>query len=392
MKKPSRRAAALLLVAAGIVGGFAWVVATQGPLAPVQVTVAAAAEASLPRTIFGIGTVEARRSYNLGPTAAGRVLRVLVDHGDTVAPRQVLAEMDPVDLDERQRAAASAAERATQQVRAAEAAVAEADSRRRVAEASAARYADLRHRGFVSAEAADAKRHEANAADAAQAGARASLAAARDEATRTAAERSGAARVRAQLVLASPVAGIVAARLAEPGTTVVAGQAVLQIIDPATLWVRARIDQGRSAGLAPGQPVQVALRSRPGERFAGRIARVDLVGDAVTEERIVCVDFDAAPPGLGLGELAEVDIQLPPSGPVLAIPAAALKHAGRDAGVWLLRDGHAAFRAVTAGAAGRDGRVAVIAGLAAGEQVIVHSSRPLAADQRVKVVDRLVAP
>ena len=34
--------------------------------------------------LFGIGTVEARRSWMVGPTVAGRVLRVQVDVGDTV--------------------------------------------------------------------------------------------------------------------------------------------------------------------------------------------------------------------------------------------------------------------------------------------------------------------
>ena len=41
--------------------------------------------------------------------------------------------------------------------------------------------------------------------------------------------------------------GIVTSRDAEPGSTVVAGQAVVRVIEPASLWVKARFDQGRSA-------------------------------------------------------------------------------------------------------------------------------------------------
>lgn len=63
--------------------------------------------------------------------------------------------------------------------------------------------------------------------------------------------------------------GVVTARLAEPGSTVVAGQAVIQVIDPASLWLRVRIDQGRSSGLALGLPAEVTLRSRPGESSPG---------------------------------------------------------------------------------------------------------------------------
>lgn len=53
------------------------------------------------RNFFGIGQVEARHSWMVGPTVAGRVLSVKVDVGDTVQPGQLLAEMDPVDLEQR---------------------------------------------------------------------------------------------------------------------------------------------------------------------------------------------------------------------------------------------------------------------------------------------------
>ncbi len=128
----------------------------------------------------------------------------------------------------------------------------------------------------------------------------------------------------------------------------VAGQSVVQVIDPATLWLRVRIDQGRSAGLAVGLPAAISLRSRPGETLAGRVERVDLVGDAVTEERIANVVFDT-PPGspdgavLAIGELAEVTLHLSPIDKALAIPAAALHRQGAVTGVWRPAEGRARF-------------------------------------------------
>lgn len=380
----------MAILTLAVIGGFAWVVATQGPLAPVKVTVTQAREASLALSVFGIGTVEAHRSYNIGPTTAGRVAKVLVDHGDRVTAGQLLAEMDPVDLDERLLAGRAAFDRASHLARAAEASLAEVNSRARVAQANADRYADLRRRNFVSQEAVDARNHEYAAARASVIAAEAALAAARDEARRAEADRAGTGKARAQLRLVSPVAGIVAARLAEPGTTLVAGQSVLQLVDPASLWVRARIDQGRSAGLAPGLLVDIALRSRPDRPLRGRIERVDLVGDAVTEERIVDVGFEKLPEGLTLGELAEVNIRLPAIDKALAIPAAAVRHVGKTEGVWLLHDGRTAYRAVTTGANTQDGQAQVLSGLAASDTVVVYSSRVLAPDLRVKVVDSLL--
>jgi HlyD family secretion protein len=140
--------------------GFGWIVATQGPLAPVKVTVGTSSEASIERTLFGIATVEARRSHAIGPTLAGRVARVLVDQGDAVKAGQLLAEMEPVDLDARLAAGAASAAAAAQRVTAADAALAEVGGRAQLAKNSAERYADLRRRNFVSQEAADAKSHE----------------------------------------------------------------------------------------------------------------------------------------------------------------------------------------------------------------------------------------
>ena len=102
----------LSLLGALLLGALAFVVMRSGPLAPIRVTVLQASEGRLTPSLFGIGTVEARRAYLVGPIAAGRVRRVLVDVGDSVKAGQLLAEMDPVDLDERLAALAASIDRA----------------------------------------------------------------------------------------------------------------------------------------------------------------------------------------------------------------------------------------------------------------------------------------
>ena len=67
------RKAGLGLLAAVLIVGFGWVVARSGPLSPIRVTSLRVEAGALSPAIFGIGTVEARRSYLIGPTAAGRV-------------------------------------------------------------------------------------------------------------------------------------------------------------------------------------------------------------------------------------------------------------------------------------------------------------------------------
>lgn len=95
------RRAGLVLLGIVLLAAFVFVVARTGPFAPTRVTVVKVAEGSVAPELFGIGTVEARRAYLIGPTASGRVLRVAVDVGEAVKAGQLLAEMDPVDLDQR---------------------------------------------------------------------------------------------------------------------------------------------------------------------------------------------------------------------------------------------------------------------------------------------------
>ena len=80
---------------------FAYVAMRSGPLAPVAVTVATVENRAITPALSGIGTVQARFTHKIGPTAAGRLQRLDVQVGDAVRAGQVLGEMDAVDLHDR---------------------------------------------------------------------------------------------------------------------------------------------------------------------------------------------------------------------------------------------------------------------------------------------------
>jgi len=385
----SRKAALILASSAGVLL-LGWLVMSQGPLAPTKVTVASVVQGTLVASTFGIGTVEARRSYALGPTLASRVAKVLVDQGDVVKAGQLLAELDPVDLEERIASGRLAAERAGSAIRAAEAQLAETQSRAQVAVSAARRSTDLRAQGFISQEATDAKSHEANAARAAVDAAAAQLAAAQRDRDRALTDVAGVGKLRAQARLVSPVDGVVSARLVEPGTTLVAGQAVLQVIDPASMWIKARIDQGQAGAVRVGQPAEIVLRSDTKRAYAGKVERVDWVSDAVTEERIVNVGFAERPTGMSVGELVEVTIRTADFANVRSVPAAAVRRVDRQDGIWQVSAGRAVFRPVKLGITTLDGRTQVVDGLNIGDEVVVHSERALQADSKVKIVPAIV--
>jgi len=391
MKQAGSAMRRLLIVFVGLalVAGVGFVFLRSGPLAPVRVTTAEVGEGTVSPALFGIGTVEARRSYLIGPTGAGRVLRVLVDVGDRVEPGQLLAEMDPVDLDERIAAIDASLARAASAVAASDAQKRDAQARSELAGINAQRYIELGEKQFVSPSAVEARLQEKDSALAAVQAAEANLAGARQEITRLRAERDALSRQRANVRLAAPAAGIVVARDAEPGSTVVAGQAVVKLVEPASLWVRTRFDQGRSAGLASGLPAQIVRRSDPAVTHTGKVARVELVSDSVTEERVAQVSFDSIPDGLSVGEMAEVTLALAQGKPTIVVPNAAILRRGDKVGAWVVDEGRLRFASLRTGVAGLDGRVQVLDGLKAGERIVVHAEQALSERSRIRIVDAL---
>ena len=380
---PKRKIIILLLVALIPVG---WLLYSKGPLGPPKVTVTAVQQQSFKAGVFGIGTVDARLTYAIGPTQAGRVFKVFADQGDKVAAGKVLGEMDPVDLEQKLTGAAASVAKARSSLLAAEALVRDTASRRTLARTSAERYNALFKADALSREIVDVKNNEANAAQSAHESAQAAAEAARGEVARANADYAALISQRNNLQLVSPVDGLVVARDAEPGATVVAGQSVFRLIDPATLWIRTRIDQGRFQGIAVGQPAMIVLRSQPAKQLAGKVVRLEVQADSVTEERFVNVAFNEAPGVLPLGELAEVTIDLPPVANALVVPAAAVKKQGKQNGVWLLKGSTLRFQPVEIGAQSLDGKVQILKGISLQDNVVVYSQQLLSDGMKVRAV------
>lgn len=384
------RTLALIGVLVPLLVLFIYVALRSGPMTPVPVTVAKVENQAIKPALFGIGTVEARYTYRIGPTFTGRVKQVSVDVGDPVSAGQLLGEMDPVDLDDRVAALAAALKRAKAQVTAAEMKTADAMVRMTYAETQARRYEQLFAVHTVSAEQLDAKRQELALAETSLAGARADLDAIRHEQTRVRLDRDALVKQRANLRLIAPADGFVVSRQVEPGSTVLAGQSVVEVVDPKNLWINVRFDQLNAAGLQSALSCQTVLRSQDGRVLAGRVLRVEPLADPVTEEILAKVIFDDVPMLLpAIGELAEVTVALPALPPGPSIPNAAIRRIDGQLGVWKVIQGDLHFTPIMLGTADLDGQVQVREGLAADDQIVVYSAKALSTRSRIDVVDQI---
>ena len=370
------RTLALLAVIVPLLALFIYVALRSGPLAPVAMTVVTVEAKSISPALFGIGTVEARYTYKIGPTFAGRLQRFDLQVGDRVKGGQVLGEMDPVDLGDRVSSQESALKRI-------EAVLREAKVRQTFAQTQLHRYQQLFAVRSTSEEIVTTKRQELLIADAAYAVAHEDLARSRSDLAALVAQR-------ANLRLIAPFDGVVAVRNADPGTTIVAGQAVVEVIDPKSLWINTRFDQISASGLAAALPAHIVLRSRSGQAFSGRVLRVEPKADSVTEEMLAKVIFETQPEPLPpVGELAEVTVDLPtlPAAPI--IPNAAVRREGEKMGVWQIVDGNLHFTPVKLGANDLDGRVQIREGLKIGDQVAVYSEKALTTHSRIRMVEHI---
>jgi len=363
----------VLLVTAAVIT----LILFKGPLAPVEVVTVAASRGNLHPTRFGVGTVEALRSYDIGPSRSGRLLNLEVDEGARVQSDQVLGMMDPVDLEERLRSGHLAVRRAEQAIRAARARLQDVVVRLKLAKREEQRYVELGRKKQVSQDQVDQKVTTARSLVEQQHAAQADLEAAQLELGRAQADLAAIEAQIDDLALKSPVDGLVIARKVDPGSVVMAGTPVLQIVDTRTIWVRARFDQKRSGAIRVGQRAEIQMRRNPERILKGHVARLELVADSLTEERWVNIAFEQIPEGFAIGSLANVTIHLEPAEDVLWIPSAALHRHEKRTGVWLLDGGRATFRPVEVGIRTLDGKAEIRSGLEEGEEVITYTEHRL---------------
>lgn len=333
--------------------------------------------------VVGPGTVQARVPVTIAARITATVRQVDVDVGDLVKQGQQLALLDDRDLAARRGVVDGQQSALARNLDAARATLARTHAEHDLARSKQQRDAELLRTGFVSQAVLDASDAALRGAAANVDNARATLAAREADARTLQQEARYAEAVLSYTRIVAPIDGMVIARQAEPGSTVVPGSTLLRIVDPTTLWVATRVDESVLGRVQLGQAASIRLRT--GETLAGKVARIARQSDAATRELEVHVAFDAVPQRFAIDQEAEVAID---TGSVegLVVPVEALTRSpdGRQ-GVLVVDGGRTAFRPLRTGAS--DGRHVVVAeGLAAGETIVAQAAG-VGAGRRVRAQD-----
>ena len=364
-----------------VVGSVIW----SAYLRPINVQIATAQQ-DVPVQVFGLGTVEARVTSQIGFKIAGVLVDLRADVGNRVSKGAVLARLD----DREQKAQVG---RATAAVEQAQANLQKAMASVEKAEANYANAKSINERRQKLVEGNIASVETAQTAKAVQDAAKADVSLANSDISVAKAAISDAKAQQEQQnvtldfhTLTAPYDAMVTARSKELGSALAAGQAVFTLIDPKTIWVLAYIDESKAGEIKVGQPAEIVLRSHPNARLLGQVARIEPESDRVNEERRVEVAFEEIPANANLGEQAEVYITTVRLPQALLVPEAAIIGLSKDHGtVWTVEDGHLQQRDVALGRRLLDGRYEITGGVPADARVVAQLRSALRTGRAAKI-------
>jgi membrane fusion protein (multidrug efflux system) len=295
--------------------------------------------ATVPDWLAVTGKIVAHDRSDLVADASGNVVEVLVERGARVRRGAPLVRIDV------RTAALGASE--------ARANLAALESQRRVADAECARSSSLFERGAITR--ADWERDQSSCTQAQQ-----GVAAAQ-------ARVSLAGKSVASGVLRAPFDGVVTERWVSPGEWASPGTRLVTIVADGERRAELRLSESAASRVAVGAAVEVEPVALPGHVVVATVSRlgaeIDPSSRALVAEAALPPDARILPGMFVRARIAIAERTLP------AVPRSAVIHRGDTWRIFAVVDNALEERVVQVGPEVAGGRIAIAAGLAAGERV-----------------------
>lgn len=327
------------------------------PVASILTTDSIPNEHSIP------GVIMARVKVMLAFQTIGRLSARHVDVGDVVKKDDLLAALDPEDLQDQVRAVLAATQAARVLL---ETATATAERTRALARRNVATTAQLEQaeQALVAAEATHQQ-------------ARSELIRARDA--------ESYAEMRA------PFDGVISAVTTAPGAIVSAGDPIMQLSGQNDLEAVIDLRAAATVKLAIGDPFEVWSEHNPDQPHIARVSRIEPVADAATRTRRIRLVLDEDG-GFRLGALVRARPCMKDSTGIM-IPTAAIMARDQTAHVWVVRTENdqrsVTLRPIETAGPEINGSINVQSGLIAGDEVVVRGINSLTQGQ---IVGERIAP
>lgn len=185
----------------------------------------------------------------------------------------------------------------------------------------------------------------------------------------------------------SPVTGLVAARLVEPGEFASPSSSVFRIVDLSNVYIHAVISESDVVKVRKGQEAEVTTPGLVGTQLKGRV--VDIAPASMDHQRnfvariLVPNKGELLRPGMSASVTLIVGVNLS----AILVPRDAIVEDQGKRLVYAVEEGRIKVRSVKIGAEER-GRVEIISGVQEGDVVVVVGQSDLADGQKVRPVPR----
>jgi RND family efflux transporter MFP subunit len=189
----------------------------------------------------------------------------------------------------------------------------------------------------------------------------------------------------------APFDGVVTARNTDIGDLVNSGSAggvktdLFHIAQPGILRVYVNVPEEYSQGIKGGMTADIRLAEFPDRKFQGKLVRTADAINMTTRTLLIEVDVDNPTGTLLTGSYAEVHLAIPTHQSTFVIPVNTLIFRSEGLRVAIVKDGKVILAAVTPG---HDfgNTIEIVAGLNAGDQVIVNPPDSIVSGQEVRIV------
>ncbi|EHK66653.1 efflux RND transporter periplasmic adaptor subunit [Achromobacter arsenitoxydans] len=327
------------------------------------VAMPAQADASLPAWTLP-GEVQARYSTPLSFRVGGKIIERQVRLGDTVAPGQIVARLDPADAAKNAAAARAALSAAQHQF----------DYARQQLDRDRAQARE----NLIAATQLEQTRN-----------AYASALAQRDQAAQQAAL---AADQLKYTTLQADHAGVITAEEADTGQNVSAGTPVYQLAWSGDVDALCDVPESVLAGLAIGQRASVTLGPLPGQTFGAVLREIAPAADPQSRTYRAKLTLESPSPEVRLGMTANIsfDNRSANGRATYTVPATALFHEGREPAVWIVKPEEDTLELRRVQVLRYDARTVTLSqGVAAGERVVWQGVHTVSAGEKVRPVPPL---
>jgi HlyD family secretion protein len=195
-----------------------------------------------------------------------------------------------------------------------------------------------------------------------------------------------------QTVIHAPVDGVLIGRSVEPGNVVQPGRELMALAPSGETQVVVQIDERQLSRLALGQKALGSADAFPNQRFAAELVYINPAVDPLRGSVEVKLKVPDPPAYLVQDMTASVDIEVARRADTIYVPTETVREAnGSQPWVLAIRAFRAVRQPVKLGLRG-DGRVEILDGVEAGDELIPATNALIRAGQRVRAVAPPSAP